>query len=429
MRTAADDERTIGIGYFLTDTDGTGGRLRDSPEDFVVREQSRPPPAAPGPWTIATITSRNWETNHLVRELSRQLRISRTAIGFAGTKDKRAVTSQLMAFRTTPGDLGRVHLDGVTIGDPYTSRKGLALGDLQGNEFEIIARGCPGRDLAGLVAETTTDLRECDGGPNFFGVQRFGSVRPVTHLVGEQIVRGDLRGAVLRYLGAPSPDERQDSQEARRAVDAGGAWKDLLARFPPHLNFERVLLQRLTERAEDFRGALRALPKNLVMMFVHAYQSYLFNRILSERIARGIPLNDPIVGDIVVPTDRQQLPRNDDPIPVTAENIGRVAHEVKEGRAFITAILVGPGTKFAEGEMGEIEHGIVEEEDIAPTAFSVPELPEASSRGMRREVLASMFPLHHEVGDGTLSLRFRLNRGCYATSVLREYMKGPLLSY
>src|SRR5512133_1385727 len=90
-------ERDLGMEVFFCPTKGSGGRLKRLPEDFVVDEISSPPPKAePGKYTIATVTSTNWEMNRLVRQLSKQVGVSRNRIGFAGTKDKRAVTTQLL---------------------------------------------------------------------------------------------------------------------------------------------------------------------------------------------------------------------------------------------------------------------------------------------------------------------------------------------
>lgn len=104
-------ETDIGMLYYITDTEGTGGRLKAKAEDFIVREiSSRPEPAANGKFTIATVTAKNWETNRMVRLMSRQMGISRDRIGFAGTKDKRAVTTQLMSFEAPPKLLENIDL-------------------------------------------------------------------------------------------------------------------------------------------------------------------------------------------------------------------------------------------------------------------------------------------------------------------------------
>ena len=92
-------EKNIGIETFFTSTKGLGGKLRSTPEDFVVNEISRHlPNKETGKFTIARVTAINWETNLLVRELSNKLHISRKRISFAGTKDKRAKTTRLMSF-------------------------------------------------------------------------------------------------------------------------------------------------------------------------------------------------------------------------------------------------------------------------------------------------------------------------------------------
>src|SRR5207237_10681711 len=96
-------ERDVGIVGYLTSTPGVGGTLKDAPEDFVVEEiSSPPPPSAEGRFTVATIRVRNWETNRLVRELARALPVRRRRIGFAGTKDRHALTKRLLCVEGLP---------------------------------------------------------------------------------------------------------------------------------------------------------------------------------------------------------------------------------------------------------------------------------------------------------------------------------------
>ena len=117
--------------YYLSSAEGTGGRLKAAAEDFIVDEISlHPPEFADGKFSIATVRARNWETNRMVRILARQLGISRDRIGFAGTKDKRAVTTQLMSFMCPPDRLTQVNLQDLEISDVYTARRGMTIGDL-----------------------------------------------------------------------------------------------------------------------------------------------------------------------------------------------------------------------------------------------------------------------------------------------------------
>ena len=134
-------ESDIGMLYYLTDINGTGGRLKKTAQDFVVREISDAPAEVPeGKFTIADITTTNWETNRLIRLLARTMRISRERIGFAGTKDKRAVTTQKMSFECDPSKLDLVELKDIEFSNAYRSNRPIRMGDLLGNEFEITVR-------------------------------------------------------------------------------------------------------------------------------------------------------------------------------------------------------------------------------------------------------------------------------------------------
>ncbi len=206
-------EADIGMRCYLCFADGTGGHLKTLPEDFVVREISDPPRAKEsGKFTIATVTSRNWETNRLVRIMARSMGISREMIGFAGTKDKRAVTTQLMSFKCPPEDLAKIDLKDVEITGPYRGSRAIQIGDLIGNEFEVTVKGCTMDPL--LVPETVEKdvfvIKKIGGFPNYFGVQRFGVIRPVTHLVGERLVRGDIEGAIRTYVCFTTPEEPEE---------------------------------------------------------------------------------------------------------------------------------------------------------------------------------------------------------------------------
>src|SRR6266705_4809304 len=125
-------ERDVGIEGYLTSTPGVGGILKASAEDFVVEEvSSPPPPSAEGRYAIATVRVRNWETNRLVRQLARGLHVSRRRIGFAGTKDKRALTTQLFSFENvSPEAVKALRMKDVEVLDLSRSDRSLEIGDL-----------------------------------------------------------------------------------------------------------------------------------------------------------------------------------------------------------------------------------------------------------------------------------------------------------
>ena len=194
------------------------------------------------------------------------------------------------------------------------------------------------------------------------------------------------------------------------------------------MNFEKSILNKLVINPEDLVGALKELPKNLLTMFVYAYQSYLFNRILSERIRRKLPLNEAIVGDIVLPIRKGVIDKEG--IMVKENNIKKVNKQISKGKAAVSGVLFGSDSVFPEGKMGEIEHEIIEGEKIDPRDFIIPDVPYISSSGSRHSILAFVKDLDFKIIDDDLNkgkkaliLKFELQKGCYATSLLREFMK------
>ncbi|MBR4504930.1 MAG: tRNA pseudouridine(13) synthase TruD [Candidatus Methanomethylophilaceae archaeon] len=424
-------EAGIGMRCYLCDTDGTGGHLKTVPEDFVVREISDSPrEKEDGKYTIATVTTRNWETNRLVRMLSRTMGISRERIGFAGTKDKRAITTQLMSFYGNP-DLGKVDLKDVSISGAYRGARGIQIGDLIGNSFEITVRDCsaPISEIERIISEDVRTIKKTGGFPNYFGVQRFGSVRPVTHLVGERLVRGDFEGAVRTYISFTTPEEEPELREKRESFAGRDDWDSMMKEMPENMSFERMLAGHLAENPGDWSGAIEILPTNLQMMFVHAYQSCLFNEMLSRRMESGLPLSMPVEGDIIIPLDSNGIPQHENPILTTQKNIDLVARQVRVGRAFVTITLFGQDSILCEGEMGEIERKVIEEQKLSQEDFNIPELPRCSSKGSRREILCPLKDLKSSVGEVSYTLSFSLPKGNYATCLLREFMKSEMRDY
>ncbi len=421
-------ERDVGIEGYLTSTPGLGGTIKASADDFVVDEISSPPtPAIDGRYTIVALRVRNWETNRLVRELARALHISRRRIGFAGTKDKRALTTQLFSFENVPPEtIKALRMKDVEVLDVSRSGRPLEIGDLVGNRFQIVVR-----DLAvavdrvnSIAEETARQIRSFGGFPNFFGIQRFGSVRAITHVVGRHIVRGEFKEAVQTYVANPIEGEGSESYEVRAALRDTGDVHAALRSYPKSYGFEKAILNRLASRPDDYVGALQVLPFNLLLMFVHGYQSYLFNRVLSERLRRGLPIHEPVAGDLVLPADRRGLPDRDRTIDVTCDNLDRVADRCREGKAWVSAILFGSESEFAGGEVGQIEKEIVATEGLRPEDFIIPDIPRISSKGSRREILAPLHDFSIRPTAGELNLSFASSRGSYATCLVREFTKA-----
>ena len=409
-------ERSLGISWYATATEGIGGHLRGKAEDFIVEEVPAGPWKETGQYLILRLTKRNWEQQRLVKEMAKALGISHRRISWAGTKDRNAVTSQYISIhRLEPDAVERIILPDVRLEIVGRSDRHIALGELEGNRFSIRIRDCDPSGLAGRVDEVARAA--VSGFPNYVGIQRFGVTRPVTHLVGERILRGDLEGAVLTYLGATFPAEAPGVREARESYLTDRDVKEAIRRFPVRLTFERAMLHHLDGHPGDFPGALKALPPRLLSMFVSAFQSFLFNTLLSRRCGQGIPLREPAPGDrLIFPDGKEDR--------VTRENLGAAVLQVTRKRARIGLFVPGSGPVPGHGEESDPAHALLEELGISPGDFTfASKLVSAAYAGMTRPV-ALTTEISSQVEGNDLLLGFFLGPGQYATTVCREFMKA-----
>jgi len=432
--TPPDIEQNTGITVYATTSPGTGGTIRQVPEDFIVEELSNREEQNTGKYLICTLTKKNWDTHHLVRDISRILHISQQRIGWAGTKDKQALTTQKISiFDMNPPELERIRLRDVTLTAVGRSNKKVSLGDLWGNRFKIIVRqiALPVDEVDAMVGLTIAQIKTMDVVvPNFFGIQRFGIQRPITHIVGRKLVEGDIEGAALLYIARPYPGESEKARQARQYVLDTLDFKGGLGKFPLHLRYERAMMNRLVEKPGDYAGAFNALSPNLRKMFVHAYQSYLFNLILSRRLERGLPINKALPGDIVCFKNAAGLPDPTRIQNVDEDTLDGINNLLQRGRAFVTGPIIGYETPMSGGLSREIELEVIEEEQVDIEGFRIPALPGLASKGLRREIVIPVNPeckvTEDKLNPGftAVELEFDLPRGAYATIVLREYMKS-----
>lgn len=422
-------ERDLGLEFYATIAPGVGGRLKRSPEDFRVDELSAYPlPAPDGPVTVLRILSRGWEQHELTDRLARQLGIPRHRIRWAGTKDRRAVAERILSYRGEPPAAGQVVLPNVEVLEAYRARDELVLGHHYGNRFHLrLSDVAESADVVrDRLARIQSELGAAAGFPNFFGLQRFGEVRPITHRVGQALVRGDVARAVEVYLCDLPPGEVPLAAEARRNYSAHRDPARALQEFPPALQFERTLLDHLA-RGHPPDRALRALGRPLRTLFVHAYQAYLFNRYLSRRRAADISPIEPVPGDRLLRVARDGTVPGRDPVPVSPDNLSEARALVARGSARLAGPLVGYSTPRLAGPPGDLLEGLLNEEGVSRDRFRLPATPDISSAGNWRPLWTAVPPLETRVtrADGSTDVEwvFNLPRGTYATVLLREFMK------
>lgn len=412
-------EQDLGMRFYASNADGIGGTLRSAAEDFLVEEIPLPAGGGSGPYLICRLEKKNWEHQHAVKEIAKRLGISHRRIGWAGTKDRRAVTRQLISiYNVTPENVEKVRLKDLSLEVIGHQNTPLSLGDLQGNRFEIVIRDTVRSDLATRVQEIAHDAAE--GVPNYYGIQRFGGVRPVTHLVGEHILLGDYQNAVLTYIGRAFPQEPEWVRHVREAFSETRTPQAALRELPVAMGYERAMLQHLHNHPDDYAGALQVLPPKLLSMFVSAFQSYLFNEALSWRFEQGMSLIEPEPGDrLLFVSGKEDV--------VSSQNAATAAQHIRRGRCSIAIFIPGkePFTPLSQGERYMAQ--LMEERGIGAAGFgSASEFVRARFDGAMRPV-ALRTAVDAAVEGTSVRLRFTLPPGHYATTVAREFMKADPL--
>eukprot|EP00249_Psilotum_nudum_P012522 c23830_g1_i2 orf=290-1879(+) len=240
----------------------------------------------------------NKDTQDALMVIGKMLGVQPKWFGFAGTKDKRAVTTQrVTVFKQASSRLAalNIRLYGMKVGDFCYVDKGLALGQLSGNRFTITLRG--------VIAENDESIKNAAEGMrrsgfiNYFGLQRFGTGSVPTFMIGAALLRGEWKNAVDLIL-QPRDGERKEISEAReyfmKTKDADGA----LLRMPHQRATERAVLTGLRKYPGNFLQAINNIPRTMRMMYVHSYQSYLWNHAASKRI-QEYGIHKVVEGDIV----------------------------------------------------------------------------------------------------------------------------------
>lgn len=416
----------IGTMPFVTaEVPGIGGRLKERQDDFSVEEIPAYLPSGEGEHVYLFVEKRGLSTSQLVFALSKHFGVPRGAIGYAGMKDKNAVTRQLISVHT-PGrtfrDFPDIMNDRVVVLNAAMHTNKLRLGHLRGNRFSIKVRGVRMTDV--VKARRVLDTMSRHGAANYVGEQRFGALLN-NHLLGRATLKGDWKAALDIMVG-PDPMFPRHNPEAR-AHYAQGNFTAALDAFPPACRHERVALHAL-ERGDNLKRAVLSVDIDQRRFWFSALQSAVFNRVLARRVEAGTwaALQ---AGDIAMKRENNAAFPVDDAVIADPATAARVAS--------LDISPSGPiwGTKMmrASGATDEIERAALAEMgvEIRDLSQAVTYLGD-SMVGARRPLRIAVE--HPEVEGGIdehgdfVRLGFTLPAGAFATVVLREIMKAPIAS-
>lgn len=350
------------------------------PEDFIVEELPLYEPAGTGTHTYFAIRKRNLGTLAAINRIARELQVPSRDFGYAGLKDKHAVTTQVLSVKgVTPERVLEIEQPDIEIlwAERHTHK--LRVGHLRGNRFALTLHDMPHATLP-LVSAVMERLGT-EGVPNRFGAQRFGNKND-SHLIGKALVKAEWE-TVLHYI--LTADALQVDDVARR--------------------IQRELARKPVERV------ITSIPHRLRKLYLSAYQAHLFNSILAERMPH---LGKLLEGDIAV--------KHSNGAPFLVPN-----PTIEQARADTFEIspsgpIFGYKMRLPTGDVLTLETSRLADEGVRFEQFRT--VVGVRLPGTRRPL---RMPIQlHEVsaaeGGVGVQLRFTLPAGGYATVVVEELL-------
>ncbi|MBL8745969.1 MAG: tRNA pseudouridine(13) synthase TruD [Phycisphaerae bacterium] len=411
--------------YLTSDLAPIGGRIKERIEDFLVEELPLYPPSGQGEHIYLFVEKKNLSTMQMVHALSRHFNVKRDAVGFAGMKDKFAITRQVVSIHApgkTADDFPMIRNDRITVlwADQHVNK--LRLGHLAGNRFSIRIRGVRMTDV--LRANQVLQRLARQGVPNFAGEQRFGN-RLNNHRLGRAMILRDWRGLLDELLG-PDPDFPHLNHDARAAY-ARGEFSAALDAFPVACRHERIALHVL-ETGGSPEKAVRAIDFAQRKFWFTSLQSWIFNHCLAQRMAAG-NFDRFVEGDLAMKLDNGAL------FAVTAQDLAdpTLAQRLERFEISPTGPLWGSKVMRAAHRAGDDELRALRDAGLTPEALeeAARQLGHAMTGDRRPNRIPLRFP---EIEAGMdehgeyVRCAFELPPGAFATVVMREIMKNDAIT-
>eukprot|EP00039_Didymoeca_costata_P007887 m.104872 g.104872 ORF g.104872 m.104872 type:complete len:615 (-) comp13862_c0_seq3:107-1951(-) len=406
----------------------------------------------------------NKGTMDCISILARKLKLKASRFSYAGTKDSRAVTSQLVTlFKVESKQIAQLNKSlphYIKVGNFSYVRDKLELGALKGNQFRIVLRDIDGAHDS--IQMACKSLRE-KGFLNYFGMQRFGTSSVPTSDIGKALMNSDWKGAVDLIVGQREGDA-EDVDKARRAWTETNDAAKALSLMPENCYLERKVLQRLAQDENQYLQAIGSLTRTMRLMYVHSFQSLVFNRLVSKRVQLfGL---EPIEGDMVLAKNAEELeaakthPKDEKAIKIyflSKEDIAKGNYTLKD----IILPIPGYSVLVPKNKIADEYHKILSQEGIPEASFDhktkdyrlsgtyrnicvVPDDLKWEEREYTDVTLpliqSDLTLLENKIGDQdkqdtsskqhrrALILTFSLPPSTYATMLVREIIKSPTTS-
>jgi len=394
-------------------------KIKVRPEDFVVREQSKIALSdRRDRYAVYALSKQGWDTFDLLDYLARRLRLARRDLSVGGIKDRFGRTEQLLSARAAgplPSLLEergiRLELRGYTP-EPVTARA------VEGNRFTITVR-----DIDPRLEEPCLAAAEAVrfwGLPNYYDEQRFGSARHGRGFMGKELFLGHRERALRLYFTPSGHDDRRTRALKSCLIERWGRWAECLdLAFGDY----RRVLEYLSQHRGAFTRALGLLDRRYLLFVLNAYQSYLYNEILSGYLKRlaereGLTLLERAWrwGSFLF---YERLPE---------ELAGRLRE--------VELPVPGFDSEIPDPEIKAIAGEVLEREGIVLSDLKARQLSRIEVHGVERRMIvvpgelqvSGVGPDELYPGRRKLTLEFSLPRGSYATLVVKRLQAVPLSS-
>jgi tRNA pseudouridine13 synthase len=388
----------IGISVYSTNFKGCGGKIRTQMEDFQVSEilskKAMATISQEGNYTVYKLKKQGIDTNHSLSNIFKKHHLRLKSLGL---KDASAITEQFVYAEKKIKPIDSVSEKKYSIKRIGFVKKPLSKKDMIGNQFKI------------RIVDASNEIEQFNDYKkilNFYGYQRFGSKRPVTHLIGKAIIQKDYEKAIHFLLSYTSKYDSAENSKLRENLSDRSNFSKLLPEIPFQMDLERTVVNQMIQD-ENPKNALRALPLNIRRFFVQAYQSFLFNKTLSAAFTDGEELFLSQQGDVCYDKNG---------------NLGKFSNDPDQRLSI-------PFVGYAYYKKTRFNYQIskiLESEEVSPKDFFLKDMQELSNEGGFRNSSIKC----EDIKANQNMITFTLSRGSFATIVLREIMKpeDPILA-
>ena len=384
-------DKEIGISVYTTKSSSISGKIKQNENDFSVKEVLSEKAIDSFDndegHAVYLLKKSGIDTNHALADIEKRYGLVLKSLGL---KDANAKTEQYVYAYKKINSLEEYN------GKKYSAqrvgfvKKPISKKDMLGNYFEIRVSNL--NDALPSFSDNENIL-------NFFGYQRFGSKRPITHLVGKSIIKGDYEEAIEYLLNFSSKYDSEKNNEIRKLISERNSESEIIELLPYSMDIERNLLRQLSND-NDSKNAIRSIPLTLRRFYIQAYQSFLFNKTLS----------------LAYEFEEQLFaPENDDVCFDKNFVLGKFENDSSQKLAIP---LVGH-SYYKKSRFDYYIKKVLEEELLTPKDFFIKDFQELSIDGGFRN--ASINYLNFQIDENLI--KFQLSRGSYATIMLREILK------